>query len=94
MADKKPAKTTVRIMAPMMDKDFRAEDDMRTLARAEEIKSDKSRHEAAKKAAQEQMKQVSAILEQKPAEKKSSKKDDSMERFVERREKADEAKRR
>jgi hypothetical protein len=37
-----------------MDRDWRAEDDMRTLARAEEIKADKKRFAAAKKCANEE----------------------------------------
>lgn len=43
------------------DKDWQAEDDMRTLARAEEIKRDRGRYTAAKKCARRKVRELEAI---------------------------------
>lgn len=43
-------------MSPKSEKDYQAEDDCRTLTRAEEIKMDKGRHSRARKHAAKQAK--------------------------------------
>jgi hypothetical protein len=48
------------------DKKWQAEDDMRTLARAKEIESDKTRHAAAKKQAEAKIKEMQSIVAKKP----------------------------
>lgn len=44
------------------DRDWRAEDDMRTLARAEEIKADKKRFAAAQVSARRKIEEMEAIF--------------------------------
>lgn len=53
--------------APAGD-DWRAEDDMRTLARAEEIKRDPKRLAAAKACAKKKLEEVAAIVATQPVE--------------------------
>ena len=50
------------------DHDWQAEDDMRTLARAEEIKRDPKRLAAAKAAAKKKLEEVAAIVATQPVE--------------------------
>lgn len=60
---KKKSKSPNEIMpaSPMMDRKWRAEEDIRTLQRAAEIKADKSRLSMAKKTAAEQAAQLKKI---------------------------------
>lgn len=53
--------------APMMDKEWMAENDLRTLIDAEKIKKDKNRYAAAMKCHAEQMKALAAIGKDKNA---------------------------
>jgi hypothetical protein len=53
--------------APMMDKAWQAESDLRTLIDAEKIKKDKTRYAAAMKCHAEQMKALAAIGAEKKA---------------------------
>lgn len=57
----KSKKSRVMGMAPMMDKKWQTEDDLRTLVRAAEIRGDKQRLKAAQALAREQIKQVGAV---------------------------------
>lgn len=63
MASKAKAKSkTADVPAPYPgDKNWQAEDDMRTLSRAAEIKMDKSRMKAAKECATHEMKKLGSI---------------------------------
>lgn len=63
MATKKPS---VEIMA-FDDAKYRAEDDMRTLTRAKEIEKDRARMAAAKKCADQKIKEMQSIVSKKPA---------------------------
>lgn len=49
---------------------YRAEDDMRTLARAKEIEADRKRMMAAQKCAAEKVKELQSVVAKKPARKK------------------------
>lgn len=62
MATKKP---TVEIMA-FDDAKYRAEDDMRTLTRAKEIENDRARMAAAKKCAEQKIKEMQSVVSKKP----------------------------
>ena len=59
---KKKSKTGTVAGAPMMDKDYQAEDDMRTLTRAEEIKGDGDRMKAAAGKAKEQAHHAKKVI--------------------------------
>lgn len=61
MVTKKP---TVSIMA-MDDAKWRAEDDMRTLTRAKEIESDRARMAAAKRVAEQKIKEMQSVVAKK-----------------------------
>lgn len=54
------------------DAKFRAEDDMRTLARAKEIESDKARMAAAKRVAEQKIKEMQAVVQKKPVATKTA----------------------
>lgn len=61
----KPVPVKIVSEAPKVDKSYedkwRAEDDLRALQRAEEIRADKSRMKAAKTCAKEQMKNLKKV---------------------------------
>ena len=48
-------------IAPSIDRDWQAEDDLRTLTRAEEIKADPKRMKAAQMLAKEKLAELAAI---------------------------------
>lgn len=55
-------KTEAVAAAPMQDRDYQAEDDMRTLTRAEEIKGDGARMKAAAVKAKEQAANAKKVM--------------------------------
>ena len=61
MTKKKKSKKTTGPDMPSLEKDFMAEDDLRTLKRAEEIKMDSKRLKACKKVMEIEMKAMSHI---------------------------------
>lgn len=54
-------KTSPSAVAPYDDSKWRAEDDMRTLARAQEVMADPKRLAAAKKCAKEKLTEMQAV---------------------------------
>lgn len=54
----------------VMDKKWQAEEDARTLRRAEEIKCDAKRMEAAKKVATEEISAMKSVMKMKPVKRK------------------------
>jgi len=64
MATKKPS------IGLYDDAKYRAEDDMRTLARAKEIENDRKRMVAAQKCATEKIKEMQSVVAKKPMARK------------------------
>ena len=58
---KSKSKGTVDSISPFAQHDYQAEDDMRTLMRAHEIKKDKKRHKAARAKAKEHLAKIKAV---------------------------------
>ena len=65
MATKKPSTVSAATRLTAQDKKYQAQDDLRTMQRAAEIQSDKSRMTAAQKEAQNQMAALSSISKKK-----------------------------
>lgn len=59
-------KSSQPIAAEYEDSKWRAEDDMRTLARAKEIENDRKRMVAAQKVAAEKIKEMQSVVDKKP----------------------------
>lgn len=55
-------KKTAVASAPMLDRDYQAEDDFRTLQRADEVRRDSKRHTAAKRHGRKQLSSIRRVI--------------------------------